>query len=169
MRIKSVIANPILGGFSLARFDSPSEVSDQISSDPRRDIYKHPNALGEPSVSYNEAMDIYSLGTILVEIAEWRSLRSVVAQVVDVRQEKVLLDQIEKVKPFLLRDEGCGGKAKLGFRMGGIYSKVTRMCLNGTVEAGDETGVWTEEIGLDRGFQPSLLDIAVRELEKCVV
>jgi hypothetical protein len=29
--------------------------------------------------------------------------------------------------------------------------------------------VWTEEIGLDRGFQPSLLDIAVRELEKCVV
>src|SRR5208282_5911867 len=74
---ESKISNPILVGFSFARFASPSEISEQPSADPKRDIYRHPSAMGEPSVSFNSTVDVYSLGTILVEIAEWRALKHI--------------------------------------------------------------------------------------------
>lgn len=45
-------------------------------------------------------MDVYSLGTVLLEIAEWRALRYLVDSVVDVDADVVSLKRLSKVQPF---------------------------------------------------------------------
>jgi len=73
---------PYLVGYEYARFDGTSEVSEQPSSNPEHDIYRHPLAIGDFSESFNRLFDIYSLGLIFVEIAQWRPLRKIVSKVV---------------------------------------------------------------------------------------
>lgn len=163
---KDLIAHPLLAGFSFARFNSPTEPSEQPSLDPQQDLYRHPDALGEPSIRFSKSKDNYALGTVLLEIAEWRSLRSIVAnKVVDFSQKDVPLEQIAKVKPFLL-DEAGSGTEKLTARMADIYGRVTRMCLSGTIDNGEGVEHAEQEVTL---FGPDLLDTAVQELEKCVI
>ena len=157
------ISDPVLAGFNFARFGSPTEISEQPSADPKHDIYRHPSALGEPSLSFNSHMDVYSLGTVLLEIAEWRALRYIVDSVLDVSSDNVPLTRVADVQPFLLSGRGKGGTSKLRTKMGDIYASACLMCLRGKVE----------EVNLNRdgGFEArgSLLDIVVQQLETCNV
>ena len=157
------ISFPILAGFTFSRLNSPSEISEQASSDPQRDIYRHPDAMGEPSTSFNATKDIYALGTVLLEIGEWRSLKSLVERIVDVSKVDVPLTQLAKVKPFLLDEAPRGGLGMLRYRMGDIYAKVTKSMLSGDILEGFEA---KEDSG--GRFRPGLLDVAIRELERCV-
>jgi hypothetical protein len=158
------LSEPILAGFAFSRQDSPSEISEQPSSDPQRDIYRHPEAMGEPSESFSAAKDIYALGTILLEIGEWRSLRRLVEKIVDVSRPNVPLDQLALVKPFLLNEGPKGGLGMLKYRMGDVYAQVTKMMLSGVVPPAPQA---QKEAGIV--FRPNVLDIAVRELGRCVV
>ncbi|KAL2042838.1 hypothetical protein N7G274_004598 [Stereocaulon virgatum] len=160
----SALSEPILAGFAFSRQDSLSEISEQPSSDPQRDIYRHPEAMGEPSESFSAAKDIYALGTVLLEIGEWRSLRSLVEKVVDVSKTNVPLAQLALVKPFLLDEGPKGGLGMLKYRMGDIYAQVTKMMLSGEIPAAPQA---QEEA--DVVFRPDMLDIAIRELGRCVV
>ncbi|KAF8459882.1 hypothetical protein BDZ91DRAFT_740984 [Kalaharituber pfeilii] len=76
------LESPYLVGFEYARFDATSEVSEQPSSNPEHDIYRHPLAIGDYCESFSRVFDIYSLGLVLVEIALWRPLRKIVSKVV---------------------------------------------------------------------------------------
>jgi hypothetical protein len=156
------IESPFLAGFGFARFDAPSEISEQLSTEPAWDIYRHPSALGEPSASFSKAMDVYSLGVILVELAEWRALKSMVTEVVDVTKDASLA-QVSEVRPYILRKTGESGK--LAFRMGEIYSRVAVDCLCGGPE--DEGAANTAEDGFSS--PSSAMERAVRDLERCVV
>ena len=160
----SPLMDPVLVGFTFSRQDSPSQISEQPSSDPQRDIYRHPDAMGEPSVSFTAAKDIYALGTVLLEIGEWRSLRSLVEKVVDVSKTDAPTEQLAKVKPFLLDEGPKGGLGMLKFRMGEVYAKVTKMMLSGEVPATPEA-----QEGAGIVFRPGLLDTAITELERCVI
>ncbi|KAI4120725.1 MAG: hypothetical protein LQ338_006809 [Usnochroma carphineum] len=155
---------PILAGFAFSRLDSASEISEQPSADPQRDIYRHPEAMGEPSESFTAAKDVYALGTILLEIGEWRSLKSLVEKIVNVGKPEVPLIQLAKIRPFLLEEGAKGGLATLRFRMGDVYASVTKMMLSGKIPerfapAKDSGPIVT----------PNLLDVAVRELGRCII
>ena len=158
------LSRPVLVGFAFSRQDSPSQISEQPSSDPHRDIYRHPEAMGEPSVSFSAAKDIYALGTILLEIGEWHSLKTLVKKVVDLEKLDISLDQLAKVRPFLLDDGPKGGLWMLKYRMGDIYARVTKMMLSGEVP--ETTEVWK---GDGVTFRPDLLDIAISELRRCMI
>ena len=158
------LSRPVLVGFTFSRQDSPSQISEQPSSDPHRDIYRHPEAMGEPSVSFSAAKDIYALGTILLEIGEWHSLKTLVKKVVDLEKPDISLDQLAKVRPFLLDDGPKGGLWMLKYRMGDIYARVTKMMLSGEVP--ETTEIWK---GDGVTFRPDLLDIAVSELRRCMI
>ncbi|KAF4511873.1 hypothetical protein G6O67_001077 [Ophiocordyceps sinensis] len=162
MPSRHVIADPVLAGFAFARMGSPTEISEQPSAEPKHDIYRHPQALGEPTASFRPEMDAYSLGVVLLEIAEWRALRYLVDSVVDVSAADVPLSTLSKVQPFLLRGRGRGGTAKLPPRMGDIYTQACVMCLGGKCPE-DKTGETTS------GTELSLLDFVVRRLESCNV
>ena len=148
------LAYPTLAGFTYSRQDSPSEISEQPSADPQRDIYRHPDAMGEPTESFSVAKDVYALGTMLLEIGEWRSLKSLVEKVVDVMRSDVVLVQLAKIQPFLLDESAKGGLATLRFRMEDIYAAVTRMMLSGEISR-------AFALGKDEGqvFAPNVLDV----------
>ncbi|KAL8697648.1 MAG: hypothetical protein Q9201_007020 [Fulgogasparrea decipioides] len=158
------LTNPVLAGFAFSRLDSPSAISEQPSADPQRDIYRHPDAMGEPSKSFTVVKDVYALGTVLLEIGEWRSLKSLVEKIVDVGKADVTLIQLAKVKPFLLDDGPKGGLRTLKFRMGDVYTLVTRMMLSGEIPEQAPVNKESSEI-----HTPSILDIAVRELGRCII
>ena len=158
------LPDPILAGFAFSRLNSPSEISEQPGSDPQSDIYRHPEAMGEPSSSFNAVKDIYALGTILLEIGEWRPLKTLVARVVDISKPNVAISDLIKVRPFLLDDSPTGGLGMLRYRMGDVYAKVTKMMLSGRIPES-----WKPPEHLDAVCQPQLLDVAVRELKKCAI
>ncbi|KAI4212257.1 MAG: hypothetical protein LQ351_004970 [Letrouitia transgressa] len=160
----STVANPVFAGFAFARLDSPCAISEQPSADPQHDIYRHPDAMGEPSTSFTASKDVYSLGCILLEIGEWRSLRSLVENVVKTGQPSVSLLELAKVRPFLLDDGPKGGLGMLRYRMGDIFAATTKMMLSGSIPsqwqvAGDETAL----------HSPGVLDVAIRELGHCLI
>lgn len=65
--IPELLTRPYLTGFAFSRFDSPEAISEQPSANPSHDIYRHPQALGEPSISFKKQMDKYSLGAVMVD------------------------------------------------------------------------------------------------------
>ena len=152
----------VLAGFNFARFGAPTEISEQPSADPKHDVYRHPSALGQPSVSFDELMDVYSLGTILLEIAEWRALRYLVESVVDVGAGDVPLDKLAAIQQFLLEGKGKGGTSKLRSKMGDIYASACLICLKGKIQK-------EEPHGIESAPQDSILDAVIKLLQTCCV
>ena len=160
---RSILADPLLGGFTFARLGNPTEISEQPSKDPLRDVYRHPKAMGEPTETFDEAKDVYSLGTILLEIIEWRPLKFLVEEVVKVDGEEVLMTDLAKIRSFLLGGKGKRGSSKLHNRAGDIYAQVCLTCLRGEVQPADLEGDDSS------GMQSSLLEVALKRLKSCKV
>ncbi|KAL9061168.1 MAG: hypothetical protein Q9162_000313 [Coniocarpon cinnabarinum] len=123
-----------LGGFSFARKDSPSEISQNPSLDVRRDIYRHPNAQPEGNIrsdGFQQYMDLYALGCVLIELAEWSPLPKIVSECVDVRRapEGIGAD-LEKLPSWLSDRYVQRGRAS--FRLGAAFGRMVELC----VEAG---------------------------------
>lgn len=63
-------------------------------------------------------MGAFLLGTVLLEIADWRALRYLVNSLVDVSAERALLDRLAGLEPFLLEGKGKDGTSKMRTKMG---------------------------------------------------
>lgn len=176
------LSQPYIVGYEYARFDSTSEVSEQPSSNPEHDIYRHPLAIGDYSESFNRLFDIYALGLVLLEIANWRPLKKIVSKIVPELSSSmngssgrksasnlstagsgdtpmVRMSQIVKIKEYLLdptTEENI--PRDLEFRMGEIYTKVVLACLRGDFLCrdgeGEEEGEEQDE-GFDQDFDES--------------
>ncbi|MCJ1470023.1 hypothetical protein MMC07_008668 [Pseudocyphellaria aurata] len=154
------LLSPYLTGFAFSRIDSPSEISEQPSSDPLSDIYRHPHALGDPSASFEKCMDLYSLGVIMVEIAEWRALKTLIRKKVDVTREgvDVPLSAIAEIGPWLMQEKVRSGT--VSFRMGKVFGRaVEKFLVGGIPEDGGPDG---EEAG-------KLLRTVVGDLKRCFI
>lgn len=156
-----LLSRPYLAGFGFSRANSPTEISEQPSADPLRDIYRHHHALGDPSTSFEKYMDLYSLGTIMIEIAEWRPLKQVVQKCVDVATigaGVISLERIAEIGPWLVKEKVK--KGVVDFRMGEIFGRVVgRLLVGEDIEVPDTDG---------RTETPVLKE-AVQNLEKCVL
>ncbi|KAH7124954.1 prion-inhibition and propagation-domain-containing protein [Dactylonectria estremocensis] len=128
------LGRPYLCGFSFARQGSPTEISEQPSADLSRDIYRHAKALGEPSESFERYMDAYSLGCVLIEIAEWTPLRKVVKKRIDTSDGVGV-----KLTDVALLSQWMHGRyiseRVAAFRLGVAFMKMLALCIPG----GDET------------------------------
>ncbi|KAF5633866.1 uncharacterized protein FTJAE_7018 [Fusarium tjaetaba] len=126
-------SRPYLCGFSFARQGSPTEISEQPSEDLSRDIYRHPKALGEPSDSFERYMDAYSLGCVLIEIAEWAPLRKIVKKRVDISDSSgVTLADVASLSQWMHDRYITDGY--VGFRLGAGFARMLALC----IPAGDE-------------------------------
>ncbi|KAF5659802.1 hypothetical protein FCIRC_12358 [Fusarium circinatum] len=122
------LGRPYLCGFSFARQGSPTEISEQPSEDLSRDIYRHPKALGEPSDSFERYMDAYSLGCVLIEIAEWAPLRKIVKKRVDISDSSgVTLSDVASLSQWMYDRYITEGFA--GFRLGVGFMKMLALCI----------------------------------------
>jgi Prion-inhibition and propagation len=70
------LQNPYLAGFSYARVDSPKEISERQVDDLDKDLYRHAQALGEPSRKFNKLMDVYVELFALIELPELQTIPS---------------------------------------------------------------------------------------------
>ncbi|RMJ10882.1 hypothetical protein BHE90_004483 [Fusarium euwallaceae] len=122
------LGRPYLCGFSFARQGSPTEISEQPSEDLSRDIYRHAKALGEPSESFERYMDAYSLGCVLIEIAEWTPLRKIVKKRVDISNSNgVKLTDVASLSQWMHNRYITEGYA--AFRLGVAFMKMLALCI----------------------------------------
>ncbi|KAF4498683.1 hypothetical protein FAGAP_5161 [Fusarium agapanthi] len=122
------LGRPYLCGFSFARQGWPTEISEQPSEDLSRDIYRHPKALGEPSESFERYMDAYSLGCVLIEIAEWAPLRRIVKKRVDISDSSgVKLSDVASLSQWMYDRYITEGFA--GFRLGVGFMRMLALCI----------------------------------------
>ncbi|KAL5044381.1 prion-inhibition and propagation-domain-containing protein [Aspergillus fruticulosus] len=128
---ETVLAHPFLAGFNFSRMDRPAEISEYVSDDPQADIYRHPSALGDPLISFEKNMDLYSLGTVLIELTEWRPLWVIVQKIVKVNSsgQDVPLEKIKAVRKWLLEDKV--GNGSVAYRVGDGFGDAVAMCLGG--------------------------------------
>lgn len=154
-----LMERPYLTGFAFARFDSPSEMSEQPSPDPQSDIYRHYQALGVGSKPYSKYMDLYSLGLIMLEISEWRPLKDLVSKHVDVTKQRVNvpLSKIQELGPWLVGKKVDSGRVE--FRMGEVFGRAVARSLRACKAEGIPRPEEEREI----------LHENVRSLERCVV
>jgi serine/threonine protein kinase len=178
--------SPRLVGFDFARKDGPEEYSEKpvlvlpilISiSIPwvrptlvdkglgRRktetNIYRHPDALRDPNTTFSREHDYYGLGIVMVEIAVWRCINSILKKHTDLQREECKENDVRKVRDILLDEDSQENHPRdIAFRMGDIYWKVVKTCLKG-------------EFGVPKGAEEQLLlayqrDV-VGELRRCVI
>lgn len=78
-------------------------------------------------------------------------------------EKTVPTTELAKVKTFLSEKNASGGSGMLRYRMGDVFAAVTRMMLSGDVP---------ESCASERheylAFRPDILDVAIRELGRCV-
>ncbi|KAK5467106.1 hypothetical protein LTS15_000076 [Exophiala xenobiotica] len=75
---------PILVGYGYARQNDPHGISDAIPENPDARIYRHPLSAGqspEERQKYRPRFDLFSLGMVLIEVALWKPLRTVVPHI----------------------------------------------------------------------------------------
>lgn len=161
---EELLLHPTLMGFSFAREASESAISEQPSKEVEHDIYRHVDALGEPSASFDKDKDNYALGMVLVEIAEWLPLHSILEKhhVIDFKQD-VRLEQLSKIQSYMLRDGRGSIVQSVAFRLGQAYLRLVMLCPN----APSETTPSTLHGNGDVSLRQEMFDEAVRELEKC--
>jgi hypothetical protein len=127
---------------------------------PAHEIYRHPDIQAEGSVSFKEIYDIYSLGIILLEIAQWKSLVTLLGNRIDWKACGTA--DVKKVKDILLGlfDETTSGS--IGFSAGTIFQEVVRTCLAGDFDAEGKSPVGEK-------LRASYFTKVVKNLESCVI
>lgn len=148
------LSSPYLGGYEYARADNPLETTEAPSSQLYLELYRHPRSLGEGRASFNKKFDLYSLGCVLLEVAFWLPLQTILLQRLRSRSDlthaslsmlssSTILapkDDAEyyamvKVKQDFLEERGIGSiRAELDFRMGMVYSKIVMDCLHAEMQ-----------------------------------
>lgn len=119
-------------GYEFARGDDPAEISDKPSSDPSRDVYRHPNAQGPTSSSFIKAYDIYALGIMLLEIAYWKPFSKIVEKLIGSSKVSAIL--MKNIRTSLLTDTPTGFIQNVRFRMGNHFASVVAVCLSTAFE-----------------------------------
>lgn len=153
---KDDLSSAYLGGYEYARADNPLETTEAPLSQLNTDLYRHPRSLGQGRASFNKKFDIYSLGCVLLEVAFWLPLPTILLQ--QLRSQSTQNDassstlsslailapgndteyySMIKEKQRLLEERGSGSiRAELEFRMGNAYSKLVMACLQAETGSG---------------------------------
>ncbi|KAK4691704.1 hypothetical protein P7C71_g5352, partial [Lecanoromycetidae sp. Uapishka_2] len=132
---------PIIAGFEYARPDWPGEWTDPPRPHSAHDTYRHPQVLS--GTGSRKSHDIYSLGIVLMEIAYWKPIDTIMEMPPDKKQAK---SKAKKVRNLLLQ----GGYLNLikGL-VGDVYAAALRRCLTGGRELGidDDANEKDTEVG----------------------
>ena len=134
--------SPFLAGFDYARPASRKDMTEIPSQNPEHDMYRHPFTHGfgpwEGRHGYKRTFDIYSLGIVFVEVANWET----VDRVLNLGDPKALDDStLANIQKRLL-EENIHIEA-VGSNAGHRYRDATRSCLKGA--SGFDIGVLEDE------------------------
>ncbi|KAM0546965.1 hypothetical protein ACHAPJ_010626 [Fusarium lateritium] len=144
----SDITYPWITGFQYSRPVTDISLEARPTGDPRMDFYYHPNV----GVGWTKFMDIYSLGILLWEIANWRPAY----------ESRFRGMNLKDIQNCLLNDlHGSTGDMWNGL-VGKVYMDVVRCCLGGDFGVISGQGEQEAKVLGTVFFQKVL-----RELERC--
>ena len=155
---------PFVVGFGRARLQAATVSFAGDTDDLARAVYAHPRHLRGDE--YEAYMDVYSLGTILTELAEWKPLTRIlidarILETDDVKKNEAGSKKMRGTHSFLTGvAEGSSG-VNVAFRMGEVYARATELCLAASANA--SAGISETENAL------MILENALQELSACKV
>lgn len=119
---------PYLTEFEYSRPESGLTSRAEGDPDLESSVYRHPQRDGPPSIDFNKAHDIYSLGVVLLEIGMWEDAVTIYQKVMKSLQETANGGQPtpESVK----RSMRTYATRYLPHKMGVAYSEVVDVCLS---------------------------------------
>lgn len=132
------LSSPLLSGFDYSRPDLIEENTFHNVRSPAHDLYCHADLLQMKANRSRKAHDIYSLGIVLIEIAVWQPIESVLN--VQVRRSRLLEIGHKLAK---LNERGSALRAELAARVGDGYVRAVNTCVSG--ESGSLTRPGAEE------------------------
>ncbi|KAF2794237.1 hypothetical protein K505DRAFT_417263 [Melanomma pulvis-pyrius CBS 109.77] len=126
----------LIQGFSYSRQRTETQTIDRgkVLGDLESAIYRHPNYQGEAASGYKIHYDIYSLGLVLLELAIWAPVMSLLAASpkrkppVDLAPGMTHFHHLEAVE--LKRRVMIRVEHDVPYRAGTKYAEVVRWCLN---------------------------------------
>ena len=155
------LESPQLSGFELARPDTTdAQTVNSLTTDEqlqRWDLYRHPHYQGSGRrPTYRKTYDIYSLGIVMLELAYWKPIDSIM-EIGD--PEKAQTAEIEGIRQRLLNEPRHFNYLKQN--VGQRYYEAVKACITGPtafgiVENQDELELETEAT-LQQGFYESVV------------
>jgi len=122
---KEDLCHPYVTGFELSRPNDLEGMTEQPGFNPFQDIYRHPRAQSMHGAGkYRKAYDIYALGILLIEIANWKGIDILLG-----------FEKISDAKPRELRDihkrllEEPVHLQRLGSKFGDTFQEAVKVCL----------------------------------------
>jgi hypothetical protein len=156
------LSEPCVSGFELARPDTDQDKTQpgryQVV-DPRDDVYCHPlyQSAG-PKQPFQKTFDIYSLGLVLLEIAFWKPVESIMGLQGHLSNRR----SAELIRKDLMQADSKHME-ELRARMGDNYQRAVSVCIVGRMsldveENADETDVIVAA-RLQRVFMERAVDV----------
>lgn len=121
----NILSSPLLSGFDYSRPDLMEESTFHNVRSPAHDLYCHPDLLQMKAKRSRKAHDMYSLGIVLIEIAFWQPIESVLD--VEVRRSR-LLEIGHKLAKLNQPDSAL--RSRLAARVGDGYVRAVNTCVN---------------------------------------
>ena len=115
--------HPFLVDFEFSR-PIAMETLNTFDTDFDKNIYRHPDRQGLPSVSFNKMHDIYALGVVLLEIGTWQTARSIYHEACGKLRKGVAINPRGVQNLFIEQ-----AKRRLAYFMGPAYSDAVLACL----------------------------------------
>ena len=152
---KPIFSLPYLSGFDYARPYRVGEFTEKPAQDPTCDVYRHPSAHGDkPTEGFKKTFDIYALGILLVELAYWKPIHTIVG-IKDL--EKARPPETRAIYYKLLMREGYERDKnyleKIRGKVGNRYHDAVRACLQGREALLEKDA---DEMELDRSHEDEI-------------
>ncbi|KAH7481452.1 hypothetical protein FOMA001_g8843 [Fusarium oxysporum f. sp. matthiolae] len=130
------ITEPFITGFQYSRPQNEASLSNDLLDNPNLQYYYHPEA----DKGFSKQRDLYSLGVVLCEIADWQTLPSKVNP-----KKRNELTSRTHWRDYLVRF--C--RTKLGYMMGENYQKAVTALLDSSLPGDGEGGANNELFAQD--------------------
>ena len=156
------VTNPYISGYEYARLDKDGETTTtETEFADYLMLYVHPNYQGyEAKGTYRKTFDIYSLGIILLEIAHWKRIETIL----DIDTHTAKPAHLKAVRERLLQP----GSASLAFvreNLGDRYHTAVRSCIEGRSAFGVGDGESEADVQTGARLQHRFTTLVVDALE----
>ena len=156
---KMDIAQPYLSGFEYAR-PSSSGLTTHVTQHPANSLYVHPAYQGSTGPGYARTFDIYSLGIVLLEIAYWDTIQSILSEEFANPKTGPTTLEAQGVRDILLGLKP--GKheyiADLKGMTGDRYHAAVEGCIRGFIESKEDENEVGVSMKLQEGFTRDVVD-----------
>ncbi|SCV30693.1 uncharacterized protein FFB14_03177 [Fusarium fujikuroi] len=144
-------SKPLLFGFEYSRADDDATYLEEDYS-LNNNLYRHPDRWGHPRTRFEKGHDVYSLGVVLLEIAQWKEASSILKSLLDTKP----LVPSDVAKALI----GKCGKS-LSHQVGRVFAQCIVTCLDFPMRTKSMS-----EYEMQRYFQQNVTELIGRAVSR---